>query len=158
MVKKKIIFSSIIVLIVGILIILSQNASKKANADNDDLTSSISYSFNEGNFYLDGDINNCYFQVTNDTIQLIGSKEQLNVLYVNQSSLNSSYDEYYESLQDEWKSPMPYTIESNEFNGKIRWRWNFMYDKNEELFGSFFDYYIDENTLVYRGNRFIRID
>ncbi len=120
---------------------------------------------NEGNFYLNGNKDSCYFNVSNGNIRfIVGSKEQMQEYHNAQIEADSSlktrnfnFDEWYKQLEEEWKEPIPYIVHTD-FSGSVNVAWSVGYDDDGNITGYLCARYIDENNIKTSGCVFTRVE
>lgn len=160
-VNKKRLFTVILVVVLIILVaailiigIAAYRYIKISNMVEKSLTPSETYKLNSGCYYLNGDEENCYFEIINNTIQLKGSKEQFETMYGNFVNPIVPFEEWYINQSEQWDKPIEYAIIVR--GDEKRLAWNMNYDETGSLLGYNFDTYIDENAFKYNSNYFIK--
>lgn len=118
---------------------------------------------NSGNYYLDGNNENSYFVVSNESFQLnVGNKEQAFELYkcickkYENFSKQHTFNQWYKTTFNEWINPQQYIIISVS-SEKSHIGWNVTYDSNGNIETYYTAYYIDENNFEFQGCIFTRI-
>ncbi len=162
--NRKIKFSTLTVLILISTIIIVGCNKHSTNEEDFIAKPNTDISLNDGRFYLNGDINNCYFNIHNGHIQfIVGDTEQMQVLYdlTSENVYNFSnafqFEEYCEQLQTEWENPIPYIITITAL-GRTDIGWNVIYSETDGSIVSYSTaYYIDENNFESNGCTFTRI-
>lgn len=121
------------------------------------------YSLNDGTFYLNGDENNCYFEISDGTIQFFATDEQMRTFCDILAQVNSGfvgisepeYNDWCEKKRENWAEPKPYTIYVNPLN-RIHIIYNAAYDDDGNLASYAFAEYVDEDNFDYDFCRFTR--
>ncbi len=122
------------------------------------------YSLNDGTFYLNGDENNCYFEISDGTIHFFATDEQLQTFcnalalinsgYVNISE--SRYNEWCNYYKTNWTMPKTYTMYVDAMNN-IEIQFDTAYNEVDgSVVSSSFAIYIDEDNFDYDQCRFTR--
>ena len=112
--NRKIKFSTLTVLILISTIIIVGCNKHSTNEEDFIAKPNTDISLNDGRFYLNGDINNCYFNIHNGHIQfIVGDTEQMQVLY----DLTSENVYNFQML-----SNLKNIVNSYKPNGKIQYR------------------------------------
>jgi len=116
-----------------------------------------------GKYYLDNDIENCYFLIYDNKIQLIADEMQLKKLFIEQMSITNTElqinDENYlawlSAEKDRWKIALPYKVVQNSMNNNIIIIWHWTEDDNGNIKSFTGTPYVDENTISYGQCGFI---
>ncbi len=165
MCKTKISISTIFLLIFSLAVSLLAAGCEQSVSAADNVLVAEDYSLNDGKFYLNGDANNCYFEISNGTIQFFGTDEQMKILcdtlaQVNTGFVNiseSEYDKWRDFYKKNWVAPKPYELYVNPLN-KLHIMFSPAYDDNGDLVSYAFAEYVDENNFDYDFCRFTRAE
>lgn len=116
-----------------------------------------------GKYYLDGDVTQCYFDVTDDNkIKLVGNEEQFINLYLHDETMlriyNDNNNEPNESIKNavaydmsNWEDYRDYVIyTSHNYDDSTILFWTPVYHEDGSITGSG-TYYTDDNTITYMG-------
>lgn len=158
----------IALLLVCVITCIVISNSRTAHADSEIPSEEIiEPTLNDGEFYHNGNVDNCFFSVHEGQIQLIPcSKESMQEYYNEQASENegfsktfTDYNEWYRQVsEDEWSAPKTYIIHTNTVLGVTNVAWDVAYDETN---GNIICYlggdYVDENTISFNGCDFIRV-
>lgn len=118
---------------------------------------------NDGNYYLNGNKESCYFTVSDGTLRfIVGSDEQMRELSNAQSEANPSFakgfdfDKWVTSLENEWSYGASYKIITG-FDGEYHVAWNISY--YNELPSSYLSAdYVDEDNFISNGCLYTRTE
>ena len=144
----------ILIIVIVIIGVASYKYIMSTNSLLDSLTLSENLELSSGNYYLNGDKNNCFFEVTDSTIQLKGNKEQFKLMYDTIDNPQITFEDWYTSKLKQWNIPKEYDVIVQYKEKRVAWNMN--YDESGNLLGYNFDIYIDENAFKYNSNYFIK--
>ncbi len=117
----------------------------------------------DGRYYLDNDIENCYFWVYDNKIQLIADETQFKKLFIEQMRITNpeyqindeNYSAWLSAEKDRWKIALPYKVVQNSMNNNIIIIWHWIEDDNGNIKSFTGTPYVDENTISYGQCEFI---
>lgn len=167
--KKRFIISFVIIIpiLILLLIVVSNHFlhTSGSSKENDyPLVQVTDISLLEGQYYLNGDSNACYFNIVSDEIQFVSSSTQLKEFYatmIDNINQYSSFDEeqylsWSKTIEENWQAPMKYIFIHNTVHDNITvsWNWNIDEDVIRSCEGAA---YIDNMTISYGQCEFIRV-
>lgn len=157
MTKKRITLIVIIVialLLIAIMFIVYSNR----NYEYKPIINPSTHTIKNGRYYLNGDLNDCYFDILNNKLKLIGTKEQYKDIYDSLKLENRiEYDEWYLGVLDEWIDYKDFIIVKYS-DDNIKIGYYYFYDENGYIHCPNNAVYIDENNIELYGGIFTLVE
>ena len=127
--RSKLVFNSLyLVFTVIIFFVISNAINRKGEPPFPTISDQ---KIENGKYYFRGDLSQCYFLINNNTIQLVGTSEQLHKFHDYVSPQND-YDEWYNSDISELISTKDFIVVSN-VNGDLNLVWHWTTDEKGNI-------------------------
>lgn len=152
-----------VILFIGALSFVLHKTLSVSAEDNEISGKVIEPEINEGTFYLNGDVKNCYFTLKDGKIQLNTQDSEKLLEYYNEQAMANEkfsevfeFDNWYNQICEDWAEPYQYIVHTYADLNQTYILWNYYCDEFGNIGGLCVEY-VDEDNFKADDCLFTRV-